>query len=77
MLAGFWIKIKPGGFKKFGMVHPEGFEPTTFCSEDRRSNPLSYGCTVIVVRPAGIEPTSLVPETNVLSVELRARPGLL
>ena len=26
------------------MVHPEGFEPTTFCSEDRRSNPLSYGC---------------------------------
>lgn len=27
------------------LVHPEGFEPTTFCSEDRRSNPLSYGCT--------------------------------
>ncbi len=27
------------------MVHPEGLEPTTFCSEDRRSNPLSYGCT--------------------------------
>lgn len=26
------------------MVHPVGFEPTTFCSEDRRSNPLSYGC---------------------------------
>ena len=24
-----------------GLVHPEGFEPTTFCSEDRRSNPLS------------------------------------
>ncbi len=26
------------------MVHPEGFEPTTLCSEDRCSNPLSYGC---------------------------------
>ena len=26
------------------VVHPEGLEPTTFCSEDRRSNPLSYGC---------------------------------
>ena len=25
------------------MVRPEGFEPPTFCSEDRRSNPLSYG----------------------------------
>ena len=27
------------------MVHPEGLEPTTLCSEDRCSNPLSYGCT--------------------------------
>ena len=27
------------------MVHREGLEPTTFCSEDRRSNPLSYRCT--------------------------------
>jgi hypothetical protein len=26
------------------LVHPEGFEPTTLCSEDRCSNPLSYGC---------------------------------
>lgn len=26
------------------MVHPEGFEPTTPCSEDKCSNPLSYGC---------------------------------
>src|SRR5579884_3125871 len=25
------------------LVRPEGFEPPTFCSEDRRSNPLSYG----------------------------------
>lgn len=25
------------------MVRPVGLEPTTFCSEDRRSNPLSYG----------------------------------
>ena len=26
------------------VVHPVGFEPTTFWSEARRSNPLSYGC---------------------------------
>ena len=26
------------------VVHPEGLEPTTLCSEDRCSNPLSYGC---------------------------------
>ena len=26
------------------LVHPEGLEPTTLCSEDRCSNPLSYGC---------------------------------
>ena len=25
------------------MVPPEGLEPTTLCSEDRCSNPLSYG----------------------------------
>ena len=29
------------------MVHPIGFEPTTLCSEDRCSNPLSYGCTAL------------------------------
>ena len=29
------------------MVHPEGLEPTTLCSEDRCSNPLSYGCTAL------------------------------
>ena len=26
------------------LVHPDGFEPPTLCSEDRCSNPLSYGC---------------------------------
>lgn len=26
----------------FYLVPAEGFEPPTFCSEDRRSNPLSY-----------------------------------
>lgn len=71
------------------LVHPAGFEPATFCSEDRRSNPLSYGCVGtpvgeartksdrnyaigFLVRPTGIEPILLVPETSVLSVELRA-----
>lgn len=31
------------------LVHPVGFEPTTFCSEDRRSNPLSYGCDIDII----------------------------
>jgi site-specific DNA recombinase len=31
------------GLNEAEMVRPEGFEPPTFCSEDRRSNPLSYG----------------------------------
>ena len=30
-----------------------------------------------MVHPAGIEPTSLVPETNVLSVELRAHVRII
>ena len=28
----------------FSVVHREGFEPTTPCSEDKCSNPLSYRC---------------------------------
>lgn len=31
------------------LVHPEGLEPTTLCSEDRCSNPLSYGCNYYLV----------------------------
>lgn len=30
------------------MVRPDGFEPPTLCSEDRCSNPLSYGRLVMV-----------------------------
>jgi UDP-N-acetylmuramate dehydrogenase len=33
------------------MVHPAGLEPATLCSEDRCSNPLSYGCTSEVIIP--------------------------
>jgi hypothetical protein len=30
-------------------AHPEGFEPPTLGSEDRCSNPLSYGCITIII----------------------------
>ena len=36
---------KAGASPALSLVHPEGFEPTTPCSEDKCSNPLSYGCT--------------------------------
>lgn len=29
------------------MVHRIGLEPTTLCSEDRCSNPLSYRCILL------------------------------
>lgn len=32
------------GLSKLLLVHPAGLEPATLCSEDRCSNPLSYGC---------------------------------
>ena len=31
------------------MVRPDGFEPPTLCSEDRCSNPLSYGRVITSV----------------------------
>ena len=31
------------------VVHPEGLEPSTSCSEDRRSIQLSYGCVFIAL----------------------------
>ena len=30
------------------VVHSEGFEPTTPCSEDKCSNPLSYECVFVL-----------------------------
>ena len=37
------IKKDPLGHFNY-LVHREGLEPTTLCSEDRCSNPLSYRC---------------------------------
>lgn len=55
------------------MVPAEGFEPTTSCSEDKRSNPLSYAGSAVfyqMVPRTGFEPVSLAPEASILSIEL-------
>ncbi len=43
LLATFgYYSVKADIFSS--MVHPTGFEPTTFCSASKRSIQLSYGC---------------------------------
>ena len=42
--SGLHITITKASFRSCNMVHREGFEPTTPCSEDKCSNPLSYRC---------------------------------
>lgn len=54
------------------MVHPTGFEPVTPCSEDKCSNPLSYGCVFWYARRES-NLRHPVPETGALSTELRAQ----
>ena len=44
---------KAGTWPALSVVHPEGFEPTTPCSEDKCSNPLSYGCTGDIITDYG------------------------
>lgn len=41
-----WEGYDVRGSNTFRLVHPVGFEPTTPCSEDKCSNPLSYGCLI-------------------------------
>ena len=42
------------------MVRPEGFEPPTLCSEDRCSDPLSYGRKIILTPHFSIIPQSML-----------------
>lgn len=42
-------KNSPSKDKLFFLVHPVRFERTALCSEDKCSNPLSYGCIAVIV----------------------------
>ncbi len=44
------------------LVHRIGFEPTTLCSEDRCSNPLSYRCEAPF--PLAYEPIGQIKTVN-------------
>ena len=49
------------------LVHPEGFEPATFCSEDRRSIRLSYGCNSVYFTTKRSIPQPAVDNTGPLA----------
>ncbi len=54
-------------FDDYLLVPSEGLEPTTLCSEDRCSNPLSYDG--LLVRPIGVGPTTF-SSGNCRSIQL-------
>ena len=60
---------KAGARPALSVVHPEGLEPTTLCSEDRCSNPLSYGCTNDII-PSGKGKRELIVKYILLSISI-------
>ena len=53
-IVGFILSRFDGNVKNEPMVHREGLEPTTLCSEDRCSNPLSYRCLGYIIAHFGV-----------------------
>ena len=43
------LKTKNLEYTQVYKAHPEGFEPPTLGSEDRCSDPLSYGCNIKII----------------------------
>ena len=65
--GGIPAEVVTALFRRKIKAHPEGLEPTTLGSEDRCSNPLSYGCNRLII-------ASLSTVLSVLDHVLHALP---